>query len=172
MAPKRGDTRPWPAGLRQARYRLLSRTTVCRASGGAQTTLHTPRLQWCVLCVHWAACAGRRSGPPKQLCFLHGGAKHTLSSGRMPETTRMPPSARVSTNLPTLAIVEQSKTAQKKKDGPGEALHAIPELDVCLPITPDPVHTAAQHTYAQKRGTRLCRPDFLGVPFPTTMLPG
>ena len=66
---------------------------------------------------------------------------------------------------------EQDCTEQKK-DGPGEALHAIREFDVCLPITEDPVHTAAHHTYAQKRGTRLCRPDFLGVPFPTTMLPG
>ena len=51
------------------------------------------------------------------------------------------------------------------EDVPGEALHAIlNEFEVLLPATHAHLHSGPHHTYVQKRGQRLCRPDFIGVP--------
>ena len=51
------------------------------------------------------------------------------------------------------------------EDTPGEFLHAIlQEFELIAPSTWEHVHTGPHHTYVQKRGHRLCRPDFVGVP--------
>ena len=53
------------------------------------------------------------------------------------------------------------------EDVPGEALHAILlEFEIITPSTWEHVHQGPHHTYVQKRGHRLCRPDFVGVPLP------
>ena len=51
------------------------------------------------------------------------------------------------------------------EDVPGEALHDIlREFEILVPSTWEHVHRGPHHTYAQKRGNRMCRPDFIGVP--------
>ena len=51
------------------------------------------------------------------------------------------------------------------EDIPGEALHAILlEFELIAPSTWEHLHQGPHHTYVQKRGHRLCRPDFVGVP--------
>ena len=53
----------------------------------------------------------------------------------------------------------------EQEDVPGEALHAILlEFEILLPATWTTIHQGPNHTYVQKRGQRLCRPDFIGVP--------
>ena len=39
------------------------------------------------------------------------------------------------------------------------------EFGVFLPGTWDSLHTGPSHTYSQKRGDKLCRPDMIGLPF-------
>ena len=54
---------------------------------------------------------------------------------------------------------------EEQEDVPGEALHAIlMEFEILLPATWAAIHHGPNHTYVQKRGQRLCRPDFIGVP--------
>ena len=51
------------------------------------------------------------------------------------------------------------------EDVPGQALHAIlREFEILLPATWEHLHSGPHHTYFQKRGHKLCRPDFVGVP--------
>ena len=51
------------------------------------------------------------------------------------------------------------------EDEPGAALHAIlREFSLFLPATRDGMHEGPSHTYCQKRGKKLCRPDLIAIP--------
>ena len=53
------------------------------------------------------------------------------------------------------------------EDVPGEALHSVlHEFGILMPATWEHIHQGPHHTYVQKRGSKLCRPDFIGVPMP------
>ena len=51
------------------------------------------------------------------------------------------------------------------EDEPGAMLHGIlREFALFLPATWDGIHSGPSHTYHQKRGNKLCRPDYIGLP--------
>ena len=55
--------------------------------------------------------------------------------------------------------------APEEQDEPGAALHAIVrEFSLFLPATWESIHHGASHTYCQKRGHKLCRADYIGLP--------
>ena len=59
--------------------------------------------------------------------------------------------------------------AAEDEDIAGEYLHRLSKTyNLCFPSTMDQCHTGPSHTYVQKHGGQLCRPDFVAVPIDWT----
>ena len=59
--------------------------------------------------------------------------------------------------------------APEDEDTAGEYLHRLSKTyNLCFPSTMDHCHTGPSHTYVQKNGGQLCRPDFVAVPIDWT----